>query len=73
MEKNLPVNQETWVQSLGWEDLLEKGVATHSCILPGESLSMDKGAWRVQSMRVAESQTGLRMEHTQLSVYLPWT
>ena len=25
--------QETWVQSLGWEDLLEKGMATHSCIL----------------------------------------
>ena len=25
--------QETWVQSLGWEDLLEKGMATHSNIL----------------------------------------
>ena len=28
--------QETWVQSLGWEDPLEKGKATHSSILPGE-------------------------------------
>ena len=28
--KNLPAMQETWVQSLGWEDLLEKGMATHS-------------------------------------------
>ena len=28
--KNLPARQETWVQSLGWEDLLEKRKATHS-------------------------------------------
>ena len=31
--KNLPAMQETWVISLGWEDLLEKGKATHSSIL----------------------------------------
>ena len=31
--KNLPPMQETWVQSLGWEDPLEKGKATHSSIL----------------------------------------
>ena len=31
--KNLPVMQEIWVWSLGWEDLLEKGMATHSSIL----------------------------------------
>ena len=35
--KNLPVMRETWVQSLGWEELLEKGKATHSSIL----------AWRI--------------------------
>ena len=35
--KNLPAVQETWVQSLGWEDPLEKGMATHSSIL----------AWRI--------------------------
>ena len=34
--KNLPAKQETWVQSLGWEDTLEKGMATHLSILPGE-------------------------------------
>ena len=34
---NLPAMQETWVLSLGWEDLLEKGMATHSSIL----------AWRI--------------------------
>ena len=31
--KNVPAMQETWVQSLGWEDPLEKGKATHSSIL----------------------------------------
>ena len=31
--KNLPEVQETWVQSLGWEDPLEKGKATHYSIL----------------------------------------
>ena len=31
--KNLPAMQETWVRSLGWEDPLEKGKATHSCVL----------------------------------------
>ena len=35
--KNLPAMQETWVQSLGWEDPLEKEMATHSSIL----------AWRI--------------------------
>ena len=30
MVKNLPAMQETWVQSLGWEDPLEKEMATHS-------------------------------------------
>ena len=37
MVKNLPTMQETWVQSLGREDPLEKGMATHSSIL----------AWRI--------------------------
>ena len=36
MVKNLPAMQETWVQSLGWEDTLEKGMATHSSILSWE-------------------------------------
>ena len=33
MVKNLPAMRETWVQSLGWEDPLEEGMATHSSIL----------------------------------------
>ena len=36
MVKNLPAVQETWVQSLGWEDSLEKEIAIHSSILVWE-------------------------------------
>ena len=36
MVKNLPAMWETWVQTLGWEDPLEKGMATHSSILAWE-------------------------------------
>ena len=36
MVKNLPAIQETWVQSLGGEDPLEKGMATIPVLLPGE-------------------------------------
>ena len=35
--KNLPAVQEAWVQSLGWEDSLDKEMATHSVFLPGKS------------------------------------
>ena len=33
MVKNLPAMQDTWIQSLSWEDTLEKGITTHSRIL----------------------------------------
>ena len=36
MVKTLPAMQETWVQSLDWEDTLEKELATHSSILTWE-------------------------------------
>ena len=53
--KNLPAVQETWVHSLGWEDPLEKGKATHSGIL----------AWRIPWTvhGVAKSWTGLSDFH----------
>ena len=35
-KKNLPAILESQVRSLGWEDPLEKGIVTHSSILPGE-------------------------------------
>ena len=55
--KNLPAMWETWVRSLGWEDPLEKGMATHSSLL----------AWRIPTDKrrlatvrgVTKSQTGL--------------
>ena len=56
--KNLPAMRETWVQSLGWEDLLEKGKATHSSIL----------AWRIpwteEPGEVAKSRTLFMMKVT---------
>ena len=42
--KNLPAVWETWVESLGWEDPLEKAMATHSSILAWKS-PMDREAW----------------------------
>ena len=54
--------QETWVQSLGWEDPLEKGTATHSRILGLEN-SMDRGAWRATVHGVTKSQTQLNDFH----------
>ena len=44
MVKNPPAMRETWVQSLGWEDPLEEGMATHPSILAWR-ISMDRGAW----------------------------
>ena len=47
--KNPPAMWETWIPSLGWEDLLEKGQATHPSIV----------AWRIPWTMVAKSQTRL--------------
>ena len=44
MVKNLPAMQETWVQSLGWQDPLEKEMAAHSSILAWKN-PMDSRAW----------------------------
>ena len=52
MVKNLPEMQETWVLSLGWEDPLEEGMATHSSIFVWR-IPMDRGA---QQATVKESQ-----------------
>ena len=55
MVKNLPAVQETWVQSPGWEDPLEKGMATHSSIL----------AWRIPQ---TEEPGGLHTVHGVIGV-----
>ena len=68
MVKNLPTMQETWVRSLGWEDSLKKGMATHFSIL----------AWRIplteepdglQSMSDVTEQLSL-VYTIELNIYL---
>ena len=49
MVKNPPAMQETRVQSLGWEDPLEEGIAIHSSILAWR-IPMDREPGRLQSM-----------------------
>ena len=50
MVKRLPAMGETWVQSLGWEDSLEEGMATTPVFLPEESPRTEEPG-RLQSMR----------------------
>ena len=54
--KNPPAMQDTWVLSLGWEDPLEEGMATHSNILAWR-IPMDRGAWWATVHDVTKSQT----------------
>ena len=54
--KNLPEVQENLVGPLGWEDPLEKGMATHSSILAWR-IPMDQGAWQATVHGVSKSQT----------------
>ena len=49
MVKDLPTIRETWVQSLGWEDPMEKGMATHSIVLAWR-IPWTEEAGRLQSM-----------------------
>ena len=54
MVKNLPAIQETWVQSLGWEDPVEKEMATHFSILAWR-IPWTEEAGELQSMGLQES------------------
>ena len=56
MVKNPPATGKTWIQSLGWEDLLDESMATHSSILVWK-IPMDRGAWRATGHGVAKNQT----------------
>ena len=59
MVKNPPSMWETWVQSLGWEDPLKEGMATHSSMLAWR-IPIDRGAWQATySPRDSKSQTQL--------------
>ena len=78
--KHLPTMRKTWVQPLGQEDLLEKGMATHSSILgegSGTPLQhsclenpMDGGAWWAAVHGVAKSWT--RLSDFTLHEIFPW-
>ena len=71
--KNLPAMQETWVQSLGWEDPLEEGMKTDSNILAWR-IPMERGAWQATVYRVAHSWTRLKqlsMHKCMTSLQLP--
>ena len=56
--KNLPAMQETWIQSLGWEDPLEEGMATRSSILAWRIPWTEEPDW-LQSIAL-QSWTGLQ-------------
>ena len=56
MVTNLPAMWETWVQSLGLEDPLEKELTTHSSILAWR-IPMDRGTWQALVHGAAKSQT----------------
>ena len=60
MVKNLLAMRETQVRSLGWEDPLEKGMATHYSCLEN---SMDRRAWWATVHGVTKSWTGLSHSH----------
>ena len=65
MVKNQPATRKTWIRSLGHEDPLEEGMATHSSILAWR-IPVDKGAWRAAVDGVTKSQTRLSdsVQHT---------
>ena len=63
--KNLPAMQETRVQSLGGEDPLEKGMATHSSIIASR-ISWTEEPGRLQSMR------SQRVGHDRVTYTLTW-
>ena len=68
MVKNLPAMQENWGQSLGWEDPLEKGIATHSSI-PARRIPWTEEPGGLQSMgsqRIRHNREQLSLHFTSL-------
>ena len=67
MVKNLPAMWEIWVQSLSWDDPLEKGMATHSSILAWR-ISWTEEPGGAKDHRAAKSRTRLSNFHFHLLV-----
>ena len=68
MVKSLPAVQETWVQALGWEDPLEKGMATQSSILAWR-IPWTRGAWWATVHVVTQSQTRLSVYTITFNIF----
>ena len=62
MVKNPPAMRAAWVQSLGWEDPMQEGLATQSSILAWR-VPMDRGAWQATVHGVE------RVRHDQATMY----
>ena len=86
MVKNLPAKQKIWARSLGWEDPLEKGMATHSNILawrmpwteePGRPHSMGsqkaRHDWTTNTLTLAKDGGGGLVAKSCLTLATPWT
>ena len=71
MVKNLPTMQEAWVQSLGLEDPLEKGMATHSGILAWE-IPWTEEAGGLQSMGLQRVKHDWVTEHIHIHQEIQW-
>ena len=69
MVKNLPAKQETLVLSLGWEDPLEKEMATHASILAWE-IPWTEELGGLQSMGLQRGGYDLVTEHARTRVYI---
>ena len=64
MVKNLPAMWKTRVRPLGWEDPLEKGMATHSSVLAWR-IPMDRGAWWASFHGITELDTTEQLTHSE--------
>ena len=62
--KNLPAMWKTWVQSLGWEDSLEKGKSTHSSIL---TWRIPGGPWSPWGHKESDTTERLPLTHSGIS------
>ena len=67
--KNPPAMQETWIQSLGWEDPLEKGKTTHSSILAWRS---PWTLWSMGSQSIGHDWTTFTSLHFRATVGIVW-
>ena len=70
MVKNPPAMQETWGQSLGWEDPLKEVMATHSSILTWR-IPMDRGTWWATVHGISKSRTRLKRLSSSSSSSIP--